>query len=140
MTETIDVNWIGNKEDEIYRENILDHFKNPHNFGKLKNCDINSKDFNPTCGDEVEIFAKVDDNKISEAKFFGKGCAISQASASMLTDKIKNMPIEEAKKLTKEDIINMLGIELGIVRQRCGLLCLKTLQKGLEDLGLKNES
>ena len=135
MNENIDRNWIGGSEDEIYRENILDHFKNPHNFGKLKNCDINSKEFNPTCGDEVEIFAKINDDKISDVRFFGKGCAISQASASMLTDKIKNMPIEEINKLTKEDIISMLGIDLGVVRQRCGLLCLKTLHKGLENLG-----
>jgi|SRR3989344_3327767 len=135
--ENMNPNWIGGREDDVYRENILDHFKNPHNFGKLEFCDIKCKEFNPTCGDEVEIFAKIHDSKITDAKFFGKGCAISQAAASMLTDKIKDMSLEEVKKLTKEDIMNMLGIKLGIVRQKCGLLCLNALLKGLLEKNVK---
>lgn len=116
---------------DIYKEIILDYYKNPRNYGKLENPDIKAKDSNPLCGDEIEIQIKLDDRKerIEEIKFYGKGCAISQASASMLTEMVEGMKIEEIKKLSKEDILEMLGNpNLGPLRIKCALLGLKVLK------------
>lgn len=129
-TESMDTNYLG--EDEIYKENILDHFKNPRNFGELEVCEVCHMELNPTCGDTVKIFVKLDGDKIKEAKFKGHGCAISMASASMLTEKIKGKNLEEVKKMNEEQIHEMLGIHLGPVRMKCGILSLKTLLKGIE--------
>jgi nitrogen fixation NifU-like protein len=132
MKENIDPNWIG--EDDIYRENIIDHYKNPRNFGELKEADIEKSELNPICGDTIKLFVKLKESKISEVKFKGKGCAISLAAASMLTEKLIGKTIEEVKNIKKEDVFEMLGIELGIVRMKCGLLCLNTLLKGVEEM------
>ena len=96
-TENVDPNWLG--EEDIYKENILDHYKNPHNFGSLENPTFSNKENNPLCGDQIEIFVNTKDNEIKEIKFQGNGCAISMASASMLTEKVKGMSIEEGVKL-----------------------------------------
>lgn len=133
MRENLDVSYLGHEEDDIYRLNILEHYKNPKNFGKLDHADITHKEINTTCGDEIQIFVKLDNHKkIKEARFFGKGCAISQAAASMLTEKVKGLTLEEVKKISKEEVMEMLGIKLGVVRQKCGLLCLKSIVKGIE--------
>ena len=95
--ETIDPDWMG--EDDLYRENILDHYKNPHNFGKIDGCTFSARELNPLCGDQLQFFGKVEDGKLKEVKFLGHGCAISMASASMLTDKTHGMPVEDIKKL-----------------------------------------
>ncbi len=118
---------------DIYRELILDYYRNPRNFGKLDPRDIDARDSNPLCGDEVEIQIKVSaDNKIGEIKFLGKGCAISQASASMLTELAKGKPLEWAKELSKEDILKMLGTsDLGPARIKCALLSMKVLKSGV---------
>ncbi|MFH1750456.1 MAG: Fe-S cluster assembly sulfur transfer protein SufU, partial [Candidatus Micrarchaeota archaeon] len=84
---------------DIYRENVLDHYKNPRNFGKMESPDAKYHDTNPLCGDEIEIMLKIEGDKVSEAKFQGQGCAISQASASILTEKLIGMSLEEAMKL-----------------------------------------
>ena len=120
--------------EELYRENIIDHYKSPHNFGKLDSFDIQHKEFNPTCGDEVEVFIKIDESeKVKEVKFRGQGCAISQASASLLTDAIKGKSLEEIKKIKQYDIMELLGITVSVTRLTCALLSLKCLIKGVEE-------
>ena len=118
---------------DMYAENILDHFNSPRNKGEIKNSDIKHKEFNPFCGDQIEITSKINNKKeITDIKFQGKGCSISQASASMLTELVKNKSIEEVKKLTKEDILDLLNIPIGPVRLKCALLGLDTLQNGIK--------
>ena len=116
----------------MYQENILDHYKNPHNHGEIKNPTVQHQGYNPLCGDEIELFIIVESNKIKEVKFVGKGCAISKASASMLTDEIKEKSLEELKKMTKEDILKMLGIQISPVRLKCALLSLDTLKNSIK--------
>jgi len=117
--------------DEIYRENILDHYKHPRNQGTLENPDITYEDANPLCGDVIRMDFKIKDGKIDEVRFSGHGCSISQAAASMLCEKVEGMSLEEAKKINREDVLEMLGIELGPVRMKCGMLALKTLKAGV---------
>lgn len=138
MKENLDPNWLGNEEDEIYRENILDHYKNPRNFGEIKNANVMHSEFNPFCGDMVKIFLKFDNEKVVDVKFKGNGCAISMAATSMLTERLIGKSLSEIKKITNKDIFEMLGIELGIVRMKCGLLCLNALYNGLKTLEDKN--
>jgi nitrogen fixation NifU-like protein len=118
---------------DIYRELILDYYRNPRNFGKLEKFDIDARDTNPLCGDEIEIQVRVGDGqKIEEIKFVGKGCAISQASASMLTELAKGKPLEWVKQLSKEDVFKMLGNpDLGPSRVKCALLGMKVLKTGV---------
>jgi nitrogen fixation NifU-like protein len=116
----------------MYREIILDYYRNPRNYGKIENPDISKKDSNPLCGDELEMYINLKDNKVSDVKFTGKGCAISQASASMLTELIMGKDFEFVKKLTKEDILENLGLhDLGPARIKCALLSLKVLKYGI---------
>ena len=116
----------------MYQENILDHFKNPRNFGKIENASVHHHEYNPLCGDEIELYLLIDDNKkIVDVKFNGHGCAISQASASMLTEQIKGKNLEGLKKMTKENILEMLGISLSPVRLKCALLSLDTLKNSI---------
>ncbi len=116
--------------DDLYRENILEHYKNPSNYGILQDPDISYTDSNPLCGDEIRIDINLDNNKVKDVRFQGKGCAISKASASMLTEMIEGMSLEEMKEITKEDIMEVLGIKLGPVRIKCALLSLKVLKAG----------
>ena len=117
---------------DIYRELVLDYYRNPRNFGKLEQHDISSHDTNPLCGDEVDMQIRVTDGKMAEIKFFGKGCAISLASASMLTELAKGKPLEWVKQLTKEDVLKLLGNpELGPSRIKCALLGMKVLKTGV---------
>lgn len=118
---------------DIYKEIILDYYRHPRNYGKLEKFDIDAHDNNPLCGDEIEIQLSVGgDQKIQEIRYSGKGCAISQASASMLTELAKGKPLEWVKSLTKEDILKMLGNpELGPARVKCALLGLKVLKMGV---------
>ena len=116
----------------IYQENILDHYKNPRNFGKIENASVHHHEYNPLCGDEIEIFLIIDKHKkVMDVKFSGHGCAISQASASMLTDEIKGKNIEELKSMTKENILKMLVIPISAVRLKCALLSLDTLKNSI---------
>ena len=119
---------------DFYRELILDYYRNPRNFGKLDPHDIDAKDLNPLCGDEIEMQIRVssDKDKIEEIKFIGKGCAISQASASMLTEMAKGKPLEWVKGLSREDILKMLGTsDLGPARTKCAMLSVKVLKTGV---------
>ena len=118
--------------DDMYREVILDHYKNPRNRGALDPADISYEDDNPLCGDRIRIDLRVDDdNVITEVGFSGRGCAISQASASMLTEHILGKSLDEVKQMQKDDMLDLLGIELTPVRLKCALLSLKVLKVGV---------
>jgi nitrogen fixation protein NifU and related proteins len=118
--------------DDIYREIILDHYRNPRNKGKLPNADISIHDSNPLCGDEIDIHLKVEQERIKDIKFEGTGCAISQASASMLTEMVLDKPLNTIKDLTKEEILENIGLlNLGPARIKCALLSLKVLKMGM---------
>jgi nitrogen fixation protein NifU and related proteins len=117
--------------EDLYREHILDHYKNPRNRGTMENPDITFQDSNPLCGDELRIDLKVEDGTVVDVKFSGNGCSISQAAASMLTERIKGRPVEEVKSIHREQILEDLGIALGPVRLKCALLALKVLKGGV---------
>ena len=119
--------------DDIYRENILEHYRHPHNFGRLKKPDIDVKRGNPFCGDQIGVTMKLSSDKKSVAliNFDGAGCAVSIASASLLTGFVTGMSKEDIMKLKKEDVIKLLGIELSPSRLKCALLPLETIQAAL---------
>ncbi len=118
--------------DDIYREIILDHYRNPRNKGKISSPDVSIHDSNPLCGDEIDIHLKVEGDKIKDIKFEGRGCAISQASASMLTEMVMNKPLTSVKDMTKDDILEEIGLtSLGPARIKCALLSLKVLKLGM---------
>jgi nitrogen fixation protein NifU and related proteins len=122
--------------DDLYREVIIEHYKNPGYRGHLDPHDIRFEDNNPLCGDQIEITLRTDSSgKVTDARFDGHGCAISQASADLLIESIIDKPLEEVKKLNKQDILDMLGIDLGPVRLKCALLSLKVLKAGVYGLG-----
>ncbi len=122
--------------EDLYREVIIEHYKNPSYRGRLDPHDISFADNNPLCGDHIQIDLRVDgEGKVSEARFDGHGCAISQASADLLIESVIGKPLEEIKKLSKKDILEMLGIDLGPVRLKCALLSLKVLKAGVYGLG-----
>jgi len=117
-------------DDQFYREYILDHYKNPRNFGRLENADISHEEENPLCGDVIGIDLKLQDGVIEDVRFHGRGCAISQASASLLTERLRGMPLEQAKQISKDDVVGELGIEISAARIKCALLSLKVLKAG----------
>lgn len=122
--------------EDLYREIIIDRYKNPAYKGHLDPHDIAFEDDNPLCGDHIEVTLRVDgDSRVIEAAFDGKGCAISQASADLLMESIIGKSLEEVKTLTKQDVLDLLGIELGPVRLKCALLSLKVLKAGVYGLG-----
>jgi nitrogen fixation NifU-like protein len=117
--------------DDFYRELIIDRYQNPHFRGELNPNDITFEDSNPLCGDELRIDLRINENdQIVEAAFSGRGCAISLASADMLLEFVQGKSLEDVKRLSKEDILELLGIELGPVRLKCALLSLKVLKAG----------
>jgi nitrogen fixation NifU-like protein len=118
--------------DDLYREQIIDRYKNPRSRGTLDPHDFTYEDDNPLCGDRIRIDVRVDaDERVTAAAFSGQGCAISQAAADLLTESIVGKTLEEVKQLSKDDILEMLGIELGPVRLKCALLSLKVLKAGV---------
>jgi nitrogen fixation NifU-like protein len=117
----------------LYRENILDHYRSPRNFGKKEHFDYYSEKGNPLCGDRIGIGIKIKNNKITDVCFWGEGCAISIASASMLTSEIREKNISDVKKMGKASILNFLGVELTPTRLKCALL---PLEVTLHTLGL----
>jgi nitrogen fixation protein NifU and related proteins len=122
--------------DDMYREVIVERYKNPAYRGALDPADISFEDENPLCGDHIRIDLRVDENGlVKEAAFDGHGCAISQASADLLLESVIGKSVEEIKKLTKEDLLELLGIELGPVRLKCALLPLKIIKAGVYGLG-----
>lgn len=117
---------------DLYREHILDHYKNPRNFGRMKNPDLEGFETNPLCGDSIGIQLKFDKNKaVQEIKFYGEGCAISRASASMLTEVLKGKRLRVLSKIENEDIIQMLGRQISPARLKCAILPLESLKKAV---------
>lgn len=122
--------------DDLYREIIIEHYKNPSYRGHLDPHDIFFADNNPLCGDHIEITMRTDDKGVViDARFDGHGCAISQASADLLIESVIGKPLEDVKELNKQNILDLLGIDLGPVRLKCALLSLKVLKAGVYGLG-----
>jgi nitrogen fixation NifU-like protein len=123
--------------DDMYREQILEHAKHPHNFGSLEGATISHEEHNPLCGDKVRLDLLIEDDMIADVRFSGRGCAISQAAASLLTDELRGMPVEAAKAYSKEDLLELIGIPLSKnpTRLKCALLSLKALKAGLYGVG-----
>ena len=114
--------------DQLYREVILDHYKNPRGHGLLDAADAQAEGQNPLCGDEVTVSLRFDGETISEVGFEGRGCAISQAAASMTSDEVKGMTVDELLKLDKSFVLDLLGIDISATRMKCALLSLKVLK------------
>lgn len=114
--------------DNLYREEILDHYQNPHNFGKLAGVDAYSRQTNPLCGDDISMFIKIKSGKIKAVSFFGKGCAICIAGASMLTDCALGKAKNELTKFSEQDMLSLLGIQVSQTRKKCALLSLAVLK------------
>jgi nitrogen fixation NifU-like protein len=114
--------------DELYRDYILEHYKNPQNFGELPQRDLEFHDKNPLCGDEMEIQIRVENGKIAELKWHGQGCAISQAAASIASQELIGMPVDEAAELDADWMLEHMGIEISATRRKCALLNLKVLR------------
>lgn len=114
--------------DDFYRDYILDHYRNPRNFGNLENPDVEAEDLNPLCGDQIKMELKVEDGVIRDVRFSGKGCAISQASASMLTEQIKGMNLDDVAKLSKNAVLENVGIGISPTRMKCAMLGLRVVK------------
>ncbi len=116
--------------DDLYREIIIDHAQHPHNHGTIPDADVSYEDSNPLCGDKIRMDMKIENGIITDVKFSGKGCAISQASASMLTDEIKGKSLDEIRHIDKQTVLDLIGIPLGPTRVKCALLPLKVIKAG----------
>ena len=115
--------------DDLYREEILSHYKRPHNWGAMESPDLEFEDNNPLCGDELRVMLRVgDDGTIEDIRFDGHGCAISQAAASMASDEVKGMAVSDLLKLDRSFILDLLGIDISATRMKCALLSLKVLK------------
>jgi nitrogen fixation protein NifU and related proteins len=115
--------------DDLYREYILEHYKRPHNWGPMESPDLEASDNNPLCGDQLTVMLRVgDDGTIEDIRFDGHGCAISQASASMASDEVKGMKVEDLLKLDRSFVLELLGIDVSATRMKCALLSLKVLK------------
>ena len=115
--------------DAMYREEILEHYKRPHNWGEIEDPDLEFEDTNPLCGDELRVTIRVDaEERVEDLRFSGHGCAISQAAASMVSDEVKGMPVKELLALDRSFILDLLGIDISATRMKCALLSLKVLK------------
>src|SRR3954453_18603966 len=115
--------------DELYRDQILEHYKRPHNFGRIEGADLEFEDTNPFCGDEQHVTIRLDeDDKVAEIAFDGKGCAISTAATSLLTDELVGMSREELLRLPKDFVLELLGIDISATRMKCAMLGLKIVK------------
>jgi nitrogen fixation protein NifU and related proteins len=120
--------------DDLYRDEILEHYRRPHNFGKLQHPDVSYEGANPLCGDRLTMMLDLDESgTVTDVAFTGRGCAISQASASMLTDTLRGRSTEELGRLAKDDVLELLGIEISPARLKCALLSLDTLQHAIAE-------
>src|SRR5947207_8985362 len=116
---------------DYYREYILDHYRNPRNYGKLDHPDAHAEDNNPLCGDQLAIDLQVEGDQITEVRFQGRGCAISQAAASMLSEMIEGKTVKEVVQLGKDDVLDALGIPISPARTKCAFLSLRLLRRSL---------
>ena len=120
-----------------YREYILDHYRNPHNYGALEHPDAHAEDSNPLCGDQLAIDLHIEGDRVTEVRFRGRGCAISQAAASMLSEMIEGKTVDEVVQLGKDDILETLGIPISPARTKCTFLSLRVLHRSLALAGLE---
>ena len=114
--------------EDFYKEYILDHYRNPRNFGHLERVDASAEDLNPLCGDKIRFELELEDGKVKDVRFSGKGCAISQASASMLSESIKGMKLEDVARMSREEVIENVGIGISPARMKCAMLGLRVLK------------
>jgi nitrogen fixation NifU-like protein len=119
--------------DDLYRDYILEHYRRPHNFGTLDDPTTSHEGANPLCGDRITLQLRIRDGIIDGVAFTGRGCAISQASASLLTDEVKGKPLDAARAMSPQDVLDLLGIEISPARLKCALLSLETLQQAIAD-------
>jgi nitrogen fixation NifU-like protein len=117
--------------DSLYREAILDHYRNPRNKGTLDPADFTYEDVNPLCGDEIRIDLRSDGERVTEIRFSGRGCAISQAAASILTEMVEGRPLDEVKAISRDDLLEELSVPISPARMKCAMLGLKVLKAGL---------
>jgi nitrogen fixation NifU-like protein len=123
--------------DDLYRDYILEHYRRPHNFGVLDGATLSQEGANPLCGDRITLQLRVRNGVIDGVGFTGRGCAISQASASLLTDEIKGKPLTEVAAIGADDLLDLLGIEISPARLKCAMLSHDSLQHTLSDLGVE---
>jgi nitrogen fixation NifU-like protein len=126
--------------DDLYRDYILEHYRHPHNFGVLDSPTASYEGANPLCGDRITMMLGISDGVVREVAFTGRGCAISQASASLLTDEIKGKTVEEVEKMTPDDLLDLIGIEISPARLKCALLSLDTVARALADEASADEA
>lgn len=126
--------------DSLYREAILDHFRNPRNKGVLEPADFTYEDVNPLCGDEIRIDVRTDGERVTDVRFSGRGCAISQAAASILMEMVEGRPLEEVKAISREDLLDELAVPISPARMKCAMLGLKVLKAGLYGVPPSDES
>jgi nitrogen fixation NifU-like protein len=119
--------------DDLYRDEILEHYRNPHNFGTLPAPDAVHDGHNPLCGDRITMMLAIEDGTIEDVAFSGRGCAIIQASASLLTDRLRGLSLHDAEALTNQDVLDLLGIEISPARLKCALLSIDTLKRALDE-------
>jgi nitrogen fixation NifU-like protein len=119
--------------DDLYRDYILEHYRRPHNFGVLEAPTVSYEGSNPLCGDRITMMLRLEDGVVRDVAFTGRGCAISQASASLLTDEIKGKTVEEVEAMTPDDVLELIGIEISPARLKCALLSLDTVAHALAD-------
>lgn len=117
--------------DDLYQQNILDHWKYPRNSGQLDSPTVSYEAINPLCGDKLRFDLLIEDETVKDVLFSGRGCAISQAAASMLTEEVKGKSVAEVRALSKDDVLDLLGIPIGYTRLKCALLGLKALKVGV---------
>ena len=120
--------------DDLYRDYILEHYRQPHNFGVIEGADASYEGSNPLCGDRITLMVGVKDGVLDRVGFTGRGCAISQASASLLTDEIKGKPLKDVAAFRADDLLDLLGIEISPARLKCAMLSLDTVKSALDDV------
>ena len=123
--------------DDLYRDYILEHYRRPHNFGVIEEPSATFEGANPLCGDRITMQLGVKDGVVEEIGFTGRGCAISQASASLLTDEVKGKPVEAVAGIEATDVLDLLGIDISPARLKCAMLSFESLQHLLADIGAK---
>jgi nitrogen fixation NifU-like protein len=125
--------------EQLYREQILDHSKRPRNKGTLDPADFSYQDTNPLCGDEIRVDVRLDGDRVGDIKFSGRGCAISQAATSILTEMVMGQPLDEVKAISRDDILDELGVPISPARMKCALLGLKVLKAGIYGVPPRDE-
>ena len=121
---------------DLYQENILEHYKNPQNFGRIEHPTVTVRELNPLCGDDVTVFLTIHEKKLEDIKFFGNGCAISRAALSMITELVKGVELQHIKAMSSTDVVDILQIPIGPVRMKCATLGLKAIQRAIQNYEL----